>query len=69
MELQQPPRDVTPEELAEAVALIRRGPARRSRPKVRLQTAAEVLKAAELRVITRAEARALLGLRKRAGAR
>lgn len=54
-------RDITPAELTAAVKHLRAG----KPPIIRLATAAEVLEACKLGVITKAEARRLLGLRKR----
>lgn len=58
------PTQITPEELNDAVTRIRRDRAR-GKVSIPLNTASELLKAVELGVINKSEARIMLGLRKR----
>lgn len=60
------PTQITPDELHAAVDRIRKDRAR-GKVSIPLTTAAEVLKACDLGVISKAEARAMFGLRKRRG--
>jgi hypothetical protein len=58
------PTEITPDELHAAVDRIRKDRAR-GRVSIPLNTASELLKAVELGVVNKSEARVMLGLRKR----
>jgi hypothetical protein len=60
------PTQITPDELNAAVDRIRKDRAR-GKVSIQLTTAVEVFKAVELGLVSKAEGRAMLGLKKRRG--